>query len=154
MQSKEEKKKRDHLYYINNKEKRDKQKKEHYLNNKEWYKNYSRTYDLKYRYGITEEQYDLMFNKQKGICPICKKPLNNDIHIDHDHLSKIVRGLLHGNCNRFLGFGNDNIEIFNNAIDYLKNNIGIIPKDYTEEFKENQRLGRGRGITGRKQIGN
>lgn len=109
-----------------------------------------RRYDIERRYGITKEQYNKMVNEQKSICPICKKPLNNDIHVDHDHLSKIVRGLLHGNCNRLLGFANDNIDTFNNAINYLKNNAGIIPKDFTEEHKENQKSGKGRGIKSRK----
>lgn len=73
---------------------------------------------LKSRYGITPEDYEKMFKKQKGKCAICgiKK---DKLDIDHCHTTKKVRGLLCGSCNRALGLLKDNTEFLNNAIKYL-----------------------------------
>lgn len=73
---------------------------------------------LKSRYGITLEDYEEMYKKQKGKCAICgiKK---DKLNIDHCHNTRKVRGLLCGSCNRGLGLLKDNIEFLNNAIKYL-----------------------------------
>jgi len=71
------------------------------------------------KYGITKEQFDELFKNQEGKCPICKTELKEEIHIDHDHLTGQVRGVLCGKCNKGLGQFNDNIESLTNAIKYL-----------------------------------
>jgi hypothetical protein len=71
------------------------------------------------KYGITKEQFDELFKNQEGKCPICKTELKKEIHIDHDHLTGQVRGVLCGKCNKGLGQFNDNIESLTNAIKYL-----------------------------------
>lgn len=45
---------------------------------------------------ITEGQYALMFNSQKGVCAICKSPpsAKKRLSVDHDHVTGYVRGLL------------------------------------------------------------
>jgi hypothetical protein len=72
----------------------------------------------KRRYGLLQEDYDKMILSQNNRCLICKseKPLN----IDHCHISGKVRGLLCASCNCGLGFFKDNINILNNAVEYLK----------------------------------
>lgn len=73
---------------------------------------------LKHNYGITLEDYNLMFKKQNGKCFICNT-LKNVLHVDHCHTTNKVRGLLCGNCNKALGLLKDNIDILQTAINYL-----------------------------------
>lgn len=60
------------------------------------------------RYGITQEQYDAMLISQEGRCAICGTDQwggsGNRPHIDHDHATKKVRGLLCFSCNVTLGW--------------------------------------------------
>lgn len=45
-----------------------------------------------------------MWNAQSGCCAICGHPIEGWPHIDHDHKTGRIRGLLDGYCNyRFLG---------------------------------------------------
>ena len=79
---------------------------------------------LKYRYGITQEEYEEIFNKQEGRCSICDKTSNryltNNLDIDHDHNTGKVRGLLCNNCNRGIGHLQEDVNILRKAIEYLK----------------------------------
>ncbi len=58
---------------------------------------------LKYRHGITPEQYDAMLAEQGGVCAICGEPpvigFNKRLHVDHDHKTGKRRGLLCMHCN-------------------------------------------------------
>ena len=73
----------------------------------------------KSNYGITLDDYNIMFDKQKGKCKICGVQPNKHLLVDHCHTSKEVRGLLCHNCNTLLGHAKDNIVILSNAIRYL-----------------------------------
>jgi hypothetical protein len=78
---------------------------------------------LKIAYGITLEDYNRMFNKQGGCCAICGKhqsELRKKLHVDHNHKTGKVRGLLCQNCNSVIGQSYENREILNNAILYLE----------------------------------
>jgi hypothetical protein len=58
---------------------------------------------LQRTYGITARQYAAMFKMQWGRCAICgKKPTKRRLHVDHDHRTHVVRGLLCFHCNRFI----------------------------------------------------
>jgi len=64
----------------------------------------ARGWRLKFQYGITEEQYDAMFRGQNGMCAICGTPPQGGIrskylHVDHDHGTGSIRGLLCVSCN-------------------------------------------------------
>jgi hypothetical protein len=59
---------------------------------------------LKKLYGLTPEEFETMWENQKGLCAICGKGLKrtkNGYAVDHVHGSDpvIVRGLLCGSCN-------------------------------------------------------
>lgn len=56
-------------------------------------------------YGLTVADVAAMRAAQQGLCPICREPLplGNQQHIDHDHVTGQVRGLLCGECNRAEG---------------------------------------------------
>lgn len=73
---------------------------------------------LKHQYGISEEFYNNLQDRQNGFCAICGiKPQR--LYVDHCHYTKKIRGLLCLKCNSMLGFCNDNITTLNNAILYL-----------------------------------
>jgi len=65
----------------------------------------SRDLMLAKRYGLTQEQVDAMVAQQGGICAICGGPPGTKgFHIDHDHTTGEVRGLLCGSCNVGVGW--------------------------------------------------
>lgn len=98
-------------------------------------KNPSRRYGnmLKQRYGITYEEYESILEKQGGVCAVCKRDneqfdkVKDDVrrlHVDHDHATGKVRGILCSKCNFALGCVRDDKEILNKLIKYLeKNNV-------------------------------
>ena len=78
---------------------------------------------LKHTYGITLEQYDDMLGSQEYGCAICGSSEPGGIgrfHVDHDHITGKVRGLLCNKCNLGLAGFRDNIEFLVKAIEYLK----------------------------------
>ena len=71
------------------------------------------------RYGITEAQYQAMWERQGGLCDVCSRPLPQRAHVDHDHKTGRVRGLLDWWCNRLLGNSRNTPIMFYNASRYL-----------------------------------
>lgn len=64
----------------------------------------SRKRALKVKYGITPADFDRMKSDQNGACALCREPLQeNQVHVDHDHNTGRVRGLLCIGCNVGLG---------------------------------------------------
>ena len=79
----------------------------------------SKLNNKKYRCGkIPITEILINFN---GKCEICKKQIiGRGICIDHNHLTKEVRGLLCINCNYLLGHAQDSIDILQSAKKYLE----------------------------------
>jgi hypothetical protein len=73
----------------------------------------------KVRYGLTDEKYQAMLIEQKGLCKICNIKMSPP-HVDHNHATNKVRGLLCDNCNRGIGHLKENITTMKSAIKYLK----------------------------------
>ena len=71
------------------------------------------------RYGLTPESYTAMVEVQQSRCAICSELVNGVLHVDHDHFTGKVRGLLCGPCNRLLGLAKDDVKILQTAVDYL-----------------------------------
>ena len=76
-------------------------------------------------YGLTWEQYQDMVNSTGSCCYICGKLTtfensHNGLNVDHDHVTKKVRGLLCSNCNTSIGLANDNPVLLRKMIKYLK----------------------------------
>jgi hypothetical protein len=91
-------------------------------NNIEKYRIKEKNYNLKKNYGINIDQYNEMLKKQKNKCAICHnefKPMKNT-HVDHNHITGKVRGLLCTKCNSSIGYLNDDIKLLKEAIKYLK----------------------------------
>ena len=75
---------------------------------------------LKAKYGMTVEDYDALLKLQKGRCAMCKQKYGRTLHVDHDHRTNVVRGLLCQRCNMGIGLLQDSINLLQSAIDYLK----------------------------------
>lgn len=83
----------------------------------------NRRKSLKRCYGITLEEYEELFQKQKGKCLICKRhqsEFKKNLFVDHCHTTDRVRGLLCSNCNFIIGLTGESITVLKQAIVYLK----------------------------------
>lgn len=79
-----------------------------------------RNEQLKAHYGITLVDYERMLLEQGGACAICGGTATGTLHVDHDHNTGAVRGLLCRDCNRGLGCLKDNLDALRQAIKYLE----------------------------------
>lgn len=86
-----------------------------------------------HRYGLTIDAYKSMLKAQGGVCKICGQPPCDRwkrLHVDHDHSTQAVRGLLCHFCNTALGNFKDNPLLLAKAIYYLKeNSVGYMHID-------------------------
>jgi recombination endonuclease VII len=68
---------------------------------------------------MTDDEYDAMLAAQGGVCAICgNAPKTRRLHVDHDHRTGAVRGLLCYRCNRALP-GYVTIEWLTRALTYM-----------------------------------
>jgi hypothetical protein len=85
-----------------------------------------RKWRLKKEYGMTYEEYNQQLEKQGGVCAICKNPPRGKgrtasiLHVDHNHLTGIRRGLLCFPCNAGLGNMQDDPSLLRLAAEYLE----------------------------------
>jgi len=77
-------------------------------------------YVAKHTYGITKNQVLAMSTAQHNSCAICGKPQERRLHIDHDHKTSAVRGLLCARCNTGLGVFKEQPELLRKAAFYLE----------------------------------
>lgn len=78
----------------------------------------TRNYHLRERYGVTEAQVEEMVREQGGVCAIClERPAE---HVDHDHETGEVRGVLCFTCNVGLGNFRDRPDLLDRAVHYLE----------------------------------
>ena len=85
--------------------------------------------DLYYRrtYGISADEFDSLLDEQNGACAICRARPDREasMHVDHDHESGAVRGLLCLSCNQGLGQFRDDSMLLLRAIVYLRQRAGL-----------------------------
>ena len=83
------------------------------------------------KYGITSEQQAQILERQGNACAICRQPFvdSRSKHVDHDHVTRIVRGFLCGRCNRAIGLMRDSVVLLRAAATYLENvpETGVVP---------------------------
>lgn len=89
---------------------------------------------LKWSYGITQEDYDAMVIAQGDRCAICgtiEKGGNSKKywHVDHNHETGRVRGLLCHRCNVAIGFMKENQDTLYMAQVYLLQDIDVLNMD-------------------------
>jgi hypothetical protein len=81
------------------------------------------------RYGVTLEEIKRHYAAQNGKCAICEQIIllssgkedgsSGIAHVDHDHRTNEVRGLLCAQCNQAIGLLRDNPEFAFSAAHYL-----------------------------------
>lgn len=83
---------------------------------------YYRKANLKKAYGISLEDYEETLAKQGGVCKVCLGPAlgKGAYHVDHDHKTGKIRGLLCHKCNVALGMVQDSKGHLVALIEYLK----------------------------------
>lgn len=91
----------------------------------------------KSRYGLTDDAYRSMLDSQSNTCAICKE--ETQLHVDHDHSTGRVRGLLCGPCNRGIGMLRDSVPRLEAAIEYLRKPCHLVvtaeEKNKNKEFE-------------------
>lgn len=77
----------------------------------------------KSKWGLTPDQYDALLSAQDHKCPICGGSLleinPKYRHIDHNHTTGEIRGVLCHSCNMGIGCLKDSQELLQSAINYL-----------------------------------
>ena len=79
-------------------------------------------YMRKWRYGLTPQQWELLFTSQGSCCAICNTSTPNRGKgwvVDHDHKTGQVRGILCSTCNLAMGVFSDDPDLLNRAVTYL-----------------------------------
>jgi hypothetical protein len=87
---------------------------------------------LRRKYGMTLEQYNMLFEKQKGLCALCSKPETvrrnsksvgpERLAVDHCHDTGRIRGLLCFKCNTAVGSIGDDESSAKRVVEYLESN--------------------------------
>lgn len=82
-------------------------------------------YYLKYKYGLSVEEYNRMTVEQNNVCAICRQPNRRRrdkgrLIVDHCHDTDKVRALVCHNCNAALGMADDDPELLESLADYLR----------------------------------
>lgn len=97
------------------------------VNNKYGYRwgtyEYGRSLNLRTKYGLTLQEWNILFETQGSVCAICgtNQPRGKNWHTDHDHKTNKVRGILCGWCNTGIGKLQESREIMLKALQYLEN---------------------------------
>lgn len=95
---------------------------------------------IKYRYKVTIEEVNSIFENQGMCCAICgtDTPTKKGWCIDHCHNTGLVRGVLCSKCNTAIGLLDENIDTMTSAIEYIikHNNISISIGDIMQEMRE------------------
>lgn len=85
-----------------------------------------RRMNLKKTYDMTPEQYASMLSEQNNKCFLCdfshrtNGKREEQLHIDHCHVTGKIRGLLCTQCNKGLGCFKDRIDVLQKAVQYLQ----------------------------------
>lgn len=92
-------------------------------------------------YGLTIQDVDELLAHQNGICVICLR--SPAVHVDHDHATGEVRGMLCFPCNAALGQLDDDLDRLRRAADYLegrklvmrRTHPGVVEITYPEQAR-------------------
>ena len=139
MTDKAKERERSRRHYQANKEKYAARNRAYYQMRKEWFQRYGREWRrkkgsgynknriLKSKFGITLAQFQAMSTAQNNVCAICKLPEwkpgrwgKMSLAVDHCHATNTVRGLLCNRCNQAIGQFNDDPELLEAAVIYLR----------------------------------
>jgi Autographiviridae endonuclease VII len=76
---------------------------------------------LRNKFGLTVEEYDEILEAQDGVCALCDSLPTPGIslHVDHDHGTGEIRGLLCVRCNNALGLFREDPDLLKRAVRYV-----------------------------------
>jgi hypothetical protein len=84
----------------------------------------NRDHGLKKNYGVPLGTYARMLEAQNGKCAICGRTDSGSkrgrFHLDHDHATGVIRGLLCHGCNVGIGSLRHDVNLLYSAIEYLR----------------------------------
>jgi hypothetical protein len=109
-------------YRKENKEKLTIRRHEWRRDNKDKMRRISLKVNLRRNHGITPDDYATMLLKQNGCCAICGKSASEykrKLHIDHNHSTGQIRGLLCVRCNYGIGCFKETPSFLDKAKEYL-----------------------------------
>lgn len=94
---------------------------------------------LKSKYGIGIKEYKRMFEAQSKVCAVCQRPpkLGKNLHVDHDHATNEVRGLLCYYCNRRV-IGRNTRKTVRQLVTYLMPYYDLVLNNCDLHLLENQ----------------
>lgn len=96
---------------------------QHRKDNPEKHKSIDFKNDLKKHYNMSVEDYNSLYDRQNGSCACCganSTEFRRGLHVDHDHITGKIRGLLCTKCNPGLGYFDDSIKKLQLAVAYLE----------------------------------
>lgn len=77
-------------------------------------------------YGLSASEYQILVDEQNNRCAICSRPESatrrgkvRTLCVDHNHKTRVIRGLLCNRCNTALGLVNDSSTTLKRAAEYL-----------------------------------
>jgi hypothetical protein len=76
---------------------------------------------LRNKFGLRREEYNRILEAQGGVCALCERPPTPGIslHVDHDHGTGEIRGLLCMRCNNALGLFGEDPDLLKRAARYV-----------------------------------
>jgi Recombination endonuclease VII len=75
------------------------------------------------RFGISSKEYQDKRDQQRkngDLCGLCKRPLGERAHLDHNHLTNELRDFIHRDCNLAIGLLEDDPKLCRLAAEYLE----------------------------------
>jgi hypothetical protein len=80
-----------------------------------------RAIHLRNKFGLTTDEYSRMLESQAGVCALCEAAPTPGIslHVDHDHGTGEIRGLLCVRCNNAIGLLRENPDLMRRAARYV-----------------------------------
>ncbi len=86
--------------------------------------------------GVTDADYERLLTAQGGHCALCPtKPKSRRLHVDHDHATGKVRGLLCYRCNRALPASLD-ADWHRDAADYLDDECRMVSAPPADPYRQ------------------
>lgn len=89
----------------------------------------------RYKYGLSSAEIAALIETQGGACALCRLPLGDAFHVDHDHAccpgsktcGECIRGVLCRRCNIGLGQFNDDPDLLAAAAAYSLSLRNVLP---------------------------